>query len=179
MHKLIILDRDGVINFDSPNYIRTPEEWIAIPGSIEAIALLNNKGYKIAIATNQSGIGRGYYSYDTLSAIHNKLFTELNKVNGTIDKLVFCPHTPIDNCSCRKPKPGMLQEILQFFQISPSNSKVYFVGDSATDIAAAKAANCQPVLVRTGNGNVTIENISPKGDILIFDDLLAFAKSCV
>lgn len=177
MQKLIILDRDGVINFDSPDYIKSPDEWIAIPGSLEAISIINRKDYKVAIATNQSGIGRGYYSYDTLTAIHNKLFTALHAINGSIDKLVYCPHTPEDNCPCRKPKPGMLYEILAFFNLRPYNNNVYFVGDSSRDLAAAKAANCLPVLVRTGNGNATIEKLAPEEKIPIFDDLLAFAKS--
>ena len=177
MQKLIILDRDGVINHDSPDYIKTTDEWIAIPGSLEAIAIFNSKSYKVAIATNQSGIGRGYYDYDTLTSIHNKLFTSLKIVNGIIDKLVFCPHTPDDNCLCRKSKPGMLNEILQFFNLDPTINTVYFVGDSAIDIAAAKAANCQPVLVRTGNGDATFAKLSPDERIPVFKDLLAFAKS--
>lgn len=177
MQKLIILDRDGVINYDSPDYIKSPAEWIPIPGSLEAIALLNKKGYKVAIATNQSGVGRGYYDLETLSAIHNKLFSCLHAVNGTIDKLVFCPHVAEDNCLCRKPKPGMLNEILQFYRIDPVQHTVYYVGDSTTDITAAKAACCKLILVRTGNGEKTINNFPTKEPILIFNDLLTFANS--
>ncbi len=177
VNKLVILDRDGVINYDSPAYIKSPEEWIEIPGSMEAIALLNAKNFKVAIATNQSGIGRGYYNQATLDAIHNKLITSLQNANGKIDKLAICPHLPTDNCLCRKPKPGMFQEILSFFNIDPQQDTVYAVGDSARDIEAAVAANCQPILVRTGNGNATIEKLSTLASFPIFDNLLAFAKS--
>ena len=177
MHKLVILDRDGVINYDSPDYIKSPNDWVEIPGSMAAIALLNQKGFKVAIATNQSGIGRGYYSQETFAAIHNKLITTLKAANGKIDKLVFCPHIPEDNCLCRKPKPGMLEEILIFFNIDPKQNVVYFVGDSAIDIQAAKAAHCQPILVRTGNGEATIKKLAATEAVPVFDDLLAFAKS--
>lgn len=176
MTKLIILDRDGVINYDSPDYIKSPKEWIPIPGSLEAIALLNKHGYKIAIATNQSGIGKGYYTLATLAAMHAKLFNLLQLVNGVIDKLVFCPHVAADNCQCRKPKPGMLIEILAYYQLNPANNTVYYVGDSARDIAAAKAACCQPVLVTTGNGKKTLNSLQATEQIPVFADLLAFAN---
>ena len=177
MKKLIILDRDGVINYDSPNYIKTEEEWQAIPGSLEAIALLKQKAYQVAIATNQSGIGRGYYTLATFFAIQKKFESLLQATNGKIDKLVFCPHTPEDDCLCRKPKPGMLIEILSFFKIDPTKSTVYFVGDAITDIQAAKAANCQPILVRTGKDSATLEQLPPMEVIPVFNDLLAFVKS--
>lgn len=177
MTKLVILDRDGVINYDSPDYIKSPPEWIALPGSMEAIAILNQKNFKVAIATNQSGIGRGYYSQATFEAIHNKLIATLDTVNGKIDKLAYCPHITADNCFCRKPKPGMIIEILAFFNINPKHTTVYFVGDSITDLAAAQAAHCQPILVRTGNGCSTIKNLTALDNTPIFDDLLAFAQS--
>jgi D-glycero-D-manno-heptose 1,7-bisphosphate phosphatase len=178
MQKLVILDRDGVINYESPEYIKSPKEWRALPGSIQAIVILNKKGYKVAIATNQSGIGRGYYDHDMLAAIHNKLLSSVKTANGIIDKLVYCPHTPEDNCLCRKPKPGMLYEILQFFNLESMSNSVYFVGDSISDITAAKAAGCQPILVLTGNGgSATIAKLDPEEHIPVFVDLLEFAKS--
>jgi D-glycero-D-manno-heptose 1,7-bisphosphate phosphatase len=177
MSKLVILDRDGVINYDSSDYIKSPEEWLEIPGSLKAIALLNKKDFLVAIATNQSGIGRGYYSQETLYAIHKKFFTLLKKVHGKIDKLVFCPHTPKDNCLCRKPKPGMVFEILTYFNINPTHETVYFVGDSKIDMETAIASNCKPILVRTGNGNITIKDLPEANSIFVFDNLLAFAKS--
>ena len=171
--KLVILDRDGVINYDSPDYIKSVAEWRPIPGSIEAIAILKRLGFKLAIATNQSGIGRGLYSLDTFLAIQQQLSYLLEKVHARIDHTAYCPHTPEDNCACRKPKPGMLLELLNFFALDPSKSQVYFVGDSATDIAAAIAACCQPILVTTGKGKQTQQKLD--GTIPVYQDLLSFA----
>lgn len=167
MQKLIILDRDGVINFDSPNYIKTPEEWLPIPGSLEAIAILKQKGFMTAIATNQSGLGRKYFSTSTLNAIHRKLLQMVQEAGGDISHISYCPHLPDDNCSCRKPLPGLIFEIFAKLQISPSqiskdNTPIFVVGDSMRDLAAALAAGCQPILVLTGNGEKTKQQLPEK-----------------
>ena len=138
MIKLIALDRDGVINQDSPSYIKSPDEWEAIPGSLEAIAKLNQSGYKVIVVTNQSGIARGYYDLETLDAIHKKMLDQVTKAGGHIEQIFFCPHGPQDNCDCRKPKPGMLLQAAKKFKISPQ--EILMIGDSIRDIEAAK--NC-------------------------------------
>lgn len=153
--KLVILDRDGVINYDSDAYIRTPDEWQPIPGSLEAIAKLNTLGVKVAIATNQSGIGRGYYTEAILAEIHDKMLTELAAVGGKIDKIYYCPHIPDDHCECRKPKAKMLRDIARDFNIDYKVEQVAFVGDSLRDLQAARAAGCVGVLVETGRGEST------------------------
>ena len=148
MSKLIILDRDGVINEDSDDYIKSPEEFIPIEGSLGAIAQLNHAGYKVVIASNQSGLARGLFDLDTLNRMHDKLHTLLQHEGGHIDAIFFCPHHPDDDCHCRKPRPGMLQEISQRFRAEPS--EITFIGDTIGDIQAAQAANVQFMLVKTG-----------------------------
>ncbi len=145
MIKLILLDRDGVINYDSPDFIKSPDEWRDIPGSLEAIALLNKAGIKVAIASNQSGLARGYFTEKTLQKIHQKMLSELEKHGGHIDKIFYCPHGPNDNCECRKPKPGMLLEAFKYFNIT--SEEACFAGDSQRDIDAAKAAGCAAILI--------------------------------
>jgi len=175
--KLIILDRDGVINYDSDNYIKSPEEWIPIEGSLAAIAQLNKAGFLVAIATNQSGIARGFYSSDVLEAMHSKMHKLLKKVGGKIDYISYCPHGPDGGCACRKPKPGMLLEIAKHFSIEPE--KVTFIGDSRSDMQAAKSANMAFILVKTGKGEKTLaaETINGKNpDYAIYDSLQAFAS---
>ncbi len=172
--KLIILDRDGVINYDSEKYIKSPDEWLPIPDSLEAISLLNHKGFTISIATNQSGINRGYYSHETLSAIHEKMHDSLNAVDGIIDSVFYCPHTPDEQCSCRKPQPGLLLQIAKHYQITLTN--VPFVGDSYRDLEAAIAATCQPVLVKSGNGMETLQQ-QDLATTPVFNNLMDFAKS--
>ena len=157
-NKLIILDRDGVINHDSDHYIKSPEEWLPIDGSLEAIALLNKAGYKIGVATNQSGIARGYYDFTTLEAMHSKMQQLLKNHGGRIDYIAYCPHGPDDNCSCRKPKPAMLLEIAKHFSVNPET--VTFIGDTMSDMKAASAAEMQFALVRTGKGERTISSES-------------------
>ncbi|MES2203938.1 MAG: D-glycero-beta-D-manno-heptose 1,7-bisphosphate 7-phosphatase [Pseudomonadota bacterium] len=147
--KLIILDRDGVINYDSPDFIKSPEEWHAIPGSLEAIALLNKAGIKVAIASNQSGLARGYFTEDTLKKIHQKMLDELKKCGGHIDKIFYCPHGPHDDCACRKPKPGMLLQAFEYFNVKPEEA--CFAGDSQRDIDAASAAKCRAIYINTDN----------------------------
>jgi len=154
--RYIILDRDGVINYESSEYIKSPEEWRAIPGSLEAIATLNRAGYKVLIVTNQSGIARGYYDLATLSDIHEKLVRELAEVGGYIDEIFFCPHHPDEQCSCRKPRVGMLESITQKYPVKLSDT--FFIGDSLVDLQAAQTAGCIPLLVLTGNGHKTITN---------------------
>ncbi|MDH5610826.1 MAG: D-glycero-beta-D-manno-heptose 1,7-bisphosphate 7-phosphatase [Gammaproteobacteria bacterium] len=151
--KLIILDRDGVINQDSDDYIKSPDEWIPIPGSLEAIARLNRAGYIVAVVTNQSGLSRGYFELKDLSAMHRKMEVLLSEHGGQVDAVIYCPHGPKDGCDCRKPKPGMLREIGERFQVSLK--EVFFIGDSLSDIKAATVAGANPVLVRTGKGEKT------------------------
>lgn len=173
---LIILDRDGVINEDSDAYIKSPSEWIPVPHSPEAIALFNSFGIKIAVATNQSGLARGFYSEATLDLIHYTMQETLAKVNATIDSIFYCPHGPDDNCICRKPKPGLLKQISQFYQCQLKD--IPFVGDSMRDLEAAAAVGCLPVLVKTGKGKHTWEKYASQlpSNTLVFDNLMAFAQ---
>ncbi len=169
LHMLIILDRDGVINVDSEVYIKSPEEWIPIPGSLEKIAKLSQQGYKIAIATNQSGVARGLFDEMILASIHKKLQDALSQLGGHVDLIVYCPHHPDEGCACRKPKPGLLLNIAHYFQ--SDLRKAWFVGDSLVDIQAAKAVGCQAVLVKTGKGKKTLDALFDREDILVFEDL--------
>jgi len=148
--KLVLLDRDGVINFDSDNYIKTPEEWIPIPGSLEAIAAFNKAGIEVCIITNQSGIGRGFFDLKTLNAMHLKLDRLLKPLGGKIFHVYFCPHLPEDNCKCRKPSTGMLDSLEKDFNISLFN--VPFIGDSKKDLELAYLKHCLTILVKTGKG---------------------------
>lgn len=173
--KLIILDRDGVINHDSDNYIKSVDEFIPLPGSLEAIARLNQAGYRVAIATNQSGIARGYYTIDTLNAMHEKLVQELSAMGGAIDMIAFCPHGPDDACSCRKPKPGMYLEIARRFDMPLKDVPV--IGDSLRDLTAAQAVAAAPILVRTGKGERTIDKGLGLDGIPVYDDLAAAVEA--
>lgn len=152
---LVILDRDGVINQDSAQYIKSPAEWHALPGSLSAITQLNRAGAKVAVATNQSGIARGLFDTSTLDAIHTKMQTALAAVGGHIDYLVYCPHGPEANCACRKPEPGLYHQIAMHFGCSLNNVPV--VGDSPRDLAAAERVNAHPVRVLTGKGKQTAQ----------------------
>ena len=152
--KLVILDRDGVINQDSANFIKNPNEWIPLPGSLEAIALLNQHGFRVALATNQSGIARGLFDMVTLNAIHDKMHKALAQVGGRIDALFYCPHSADDNCECRKPKSKMIEDIGRRFSIDLAH--VPAVGDSLRDLQAYDGAGCQPILVRSGKGEETL-----------------------
>ena len=174
--KLIILDRDGVINYDSDQYIRSPEEWRPIPGSLEAIARLNHAGFRVVVATNQSGLGRGLFDTATMVAIHDKLHKALSQIGGRIDAVFFCPHTAESDCDCRKPKPGMLTEIGGRFGVDLTG--VPCIGDSLRDLQAAEAVGAQPILVLTGKGEKTLrEGKFPKNTV-IFPDL-AFAATAL
>ncbi len=168
--KVIILDRDGVINKDSDDYIKSVEEWTPIPGSLEAIARLCHSGYKVAIATNQSGLSRGLFTIQALNEIHHKLHRSLDRLGCHIDAIVYCPHGPDDHCQCRKPKPGMLQQIGDLFAIDLST--VFFVGDSLRDVISAQAVNAIPILVRTGKGERTLASHPELNtEIPVFDNL--------
>lgn len=151
--KLIILDRDGVINFDSDQFIKSPEEWKPIPGSLEAIARLNQADYRVVVATNQSGIGRGLFDMPMLNAIHNKMHKSCALVGARIDAVFFCPHTADSHCQCRKPKAGMLEEIAARYNTSLAG--VPAVGDSLRDLQAASTMGALPYLVLTGKGMKT------------------------
>lgn len=153
--KLIILDRDGVINHDSDAFIRSPEEWVPLPGSLDAITRLGRAGYRVVVATNQSGVARGLFDLGTLGAIHAKMHQAVAGAGGRIDAIFFCPHGPEADCTCRKPRPGMLLEILQRFRAAPA--EVHAIGDSLRDLQAAHAAGCRPVLVLTGKGQRTMQ----------------------
>lgn len=174
--KLLILDRDGVINEDSDAYIKSVEEWIPIPGSIEAIARLSKAGWTVAIATNQSGIARGYYDIATLDAMHARLRALVTEQGGEVGLIVYCPHGPDEGCDCRKPKPGMLRTIASHYAVDLAG--VWFVGDSKGDLEAALADDSQPVLVMTGKGRKTRSGSIPAGT-LIFDDLAAIAAELI
>lgn len=170
MFKLIVLDRDGVINEDSPYYIRSPEAWRAIPGSLSAIAKLGRHGYTVAIATNQSGVARGYFTADTLGLIHQKMLSQIADAGGRLEAsdIFVCPHGPEEQCACRKPQPGLLLQAAKQFNIDPAD--ILMIGDSMSDILAAWACGARAILVKTGKGLKTLksENVL---DILAYTDL--------
>ncbi len=151
--KLAILDRDGVVNYDSAAFIKTPEEWRPIPGALEAIARLNQAGYHVVIATNQSGVGRGLFEMATLNAIHDKMHRALAEVGGRLDAVFFCPHAQDAGCNCRKPRAGLLDEIARRFNMTLEGVPV--VGDAQRDLEAAAAVQGRPILVLTGKGQKT------------------------
>lgn len=173
--KLIILDRDGVINYDSDQFIKSPQEWRPIEGSMEAIALLNQWGWRVVVATNQSGVGRGLFDMDTLAAIHDKMHRTVAQAGGRIDAIFFCPHAADSKCTCRKPKPGMLLEIAERFNVDLEDVPV--VGDSLRDLQSAVAVGAQPVLVRTGKGEKTEADPGVPPGTRIHDNLAAFARA--
>ncbi len=166
--KYVLLDRDGVINYDSDDYIKSPEEWIPIDGSLEAIALLNQHGYKVAVISNQSGIGRGFYSLATLNAMHDKMRRLLAEKDGKIEAIYFCPHAPNEHCLCRKPKTGLLELFSRENNYPLKN--IFFVGDSLSDMKAAEAVSALPLLVKTGKGLKTLSE-NPYLTIPIFNNL--------
>jgi D-glycero-D-manno-heptose 1,7-bisphosphate phosphatase len=167
----IILDRDGVINYDSEAYIKSPDEWIPIPHSLKAIADLNRAGFKVIVATNQSGVARGYYDLETLDKIHHKFKIALASEGGEIQDIFFCPHHPDEGCLCRKPKPGMLQDIQKKYALNLA--KTFFIGDSFSDVQAAQAAGCKPLLVLTGKGQLALAKNPEVATIARFADLAA------
>ncbi len=174
--RLIVLDRDGVINHDSDQFIKSPDEWTPIPGSLEAIARLNQAGYRVVVATNQSGIGRGLFDIGTLNAIHNKMHRALAQVGGRIDAVFFCPHTGDSQCECRKPRAGMLQEIGRRFGVDLTG--VPALGDGLRDLQAAETVGAQPMLMLTGKGEKTLRVGGFPANTVIFPDL-AFAAAAL
>ena len=175
--KLAILDRDGVINFDSAQFIKSPGEWRPIPGSIEAIARLNQNGYRVAVATNQSGIGRGLFDMATLNAINDKMMEMVFRQGGRIDALFFCPHTAAEECNCRKPRTGMLEEIAARFHTELKGVPV--IGDSLKDLQAAEAVGGQPILVLTGKGQRTQAEGSLPKKTVVFESLADAARHLI
>ncbi len=182
--KLIILDRDGVINHDRDDYVKSADEYIPIEGSISAIARLNKAGFTVVVATNQAGLARGKFELEDLEAMHAKLTRLVEEGGGEIGAIFYCPHHPDDNCKCRKPKPGMLDAIEAEFNTSVESS--YFVGDSLRDLQAAVQKGCKPLLVKTGNGVRTLAQLAVPGlqtnlpaidaeQVQVFDDLSAAA----
>jgi D-glycero-D-manno-heptose 1,7-bisphosphate phosphatase len=167
--QLVILDRDGVINEDSADYIKSPEEWIPIPGSLEAIARLHHAGWHVVVATNQSGIARKLFDPDILMRIHEKMHRSVSDAGGQIEAIFFCPHGPNDNCSCRKPRPGLFLDIAHRLRISLHG--VPTIGDSLHDLQASQAAGANPILVRTGKGNGTLIAHSSSIDVPVYDNL--------
>ncbi len=174
--KLIVLDRDGVINYDSDEFIKSPDEWIPIPGSLEAIARLSHAGYRVVVATNQSGIGRGLFDISTLNAIHNKMHRALAVAGGRIDAVFFCPHSGDSQCECRKPRAGMLREIGSRFGVDLTG--VPALGDSLRDLQAAEVVGAQPMLMLTGKGEKTLRDGGFPSNTVIFPDL-AFAATAL
>lgn len=159
--KLIVLDRDGVINQDSAEYIKSPDEWIPLPGSLEAIARLNEAGWRVVVATNQSGLARGYFSMEILNAIHGKMRRLLHQAGGMVDAIFICPHGPDEGCDCRKPAPGLFRDIAQRYDVDLNG--VPAVGDSLRDLQAGAQVGCAPWLVLTGNGDSTARKPLPPG----------------
>ena len=171
---LVILDRDGVINHDAERHIRSPEEWLPITGALEAIARLNHAGFRVAVATNQSGLSRKYFDIETLCRIHKKMQRMLSDLGGSIEAIFFCPHTPKDQCECRKPKPGMLINIASHLRVSLEG--VAFIGDSQRDLEAGQAVGARSILVRTGNGSKTEPQVE---SIEVFDNLATAADHLI
>jgi D-glycero-D-manno-heptose 1,7-bisphosphate phosphatase len=173
--KLVILDRDGVINYDSDAYIKSPEEWKPIPGSLDAIARLTQAGYQIAVATNQAGVGRGLFEMATLNAIHDKMHRAVGLAGGRIDAVFYCPHAREANCGCRKPKTGLYEEIGRRFGTSLKN--VPCIGDAQRDLEAAATVGGQPMLVLTGKGEMTKREGGLPPGTLVFRNLAEAVKS--
>jgi len=175
--KLVILDRDGVINEDSDEYIKTLVEWKPIPGSIDAMARLYHAGFKLVVATNQSGIARGYYSHNTLASMHDRLQALLAERGAKIDALFYCPHGPDDACDCRKPKPGLLVRAQQSLGLSLAG--VPAIGDSQRDLDAAAAVGARPILVKTGKGAVTLAKMGAHPTVPVYENLSAAADALI
>lgn len=173
--KLVILDRDGVINRESRAFIKSTEEWKPLPGSLEAISRLHQAGFTVVVATNQSGIGRGLFDHAMLAAINHKMQEAVRSEGGEIAAVFYCPHTPDDGCTCRKPKSGLFEQIRSRFDVDLTD--VPAIGDSLRDLDAAITAGALPMLVRTGNGNKTEKMLDAENEVTVFDDLSAAADS--
>lgn len=175
--KLVILDRDGVINTDSDQFIKTPDEWKPIPGSLEAIAHLTHSGFRVVVCSNQSGVGRGLLDMAALNAINDKMYKALAQFGGRIDALFYCPHPAEANCACRKPRPGMFEDIAKRFNVSLTG--VPSVGDSLRDMQASAATGCRPILVLTGKGRKTQAAGGLPEGTQVFDDLAAAVRAII
>ena len=175
--QLVILDRDGVINEDSDEYIKSVDEFVPLPGSLAAIARLNRAGYTVAVATNQSGVGRGLFDLATLGAMHDKLQRLLAKEGGKVDRIFFCPHTPDGACDCRKPLPGLMQQIAAHYKTPLTDVPV--IGDSLRDLEAARAVGARPLLVKTGKGQRTLAAGEGLDDVPVYADLAAAVDGLV
>lgn len=174
--RLVVLDRDGVINEDSAEFVKSPAEWKPIAGSLEAIAVLTRAGYTVAVATNQSGIGRKLMPRCAVEAIHETMRARAAAAGGAIDRVVYCPHRPEEGCACRKPAPGMLRALAAHYGLSLAGVPV--IGDSERDLAAARAVGARPVLVRSGNGRSTEAALTARGEAVeTYDDLAAAARA--
>jgi D-glycero-D-manno-heptose 1,7-bisphosphate phosphatase len=171
--KLVILDRDGVINADSDQHIKSPEEWQPIAGSLEAIARFTQAGFHVVVATNQSGVGRRLFDMATLNAVHDKMHKAVSQLGGRIDAVFFCPHAQDAGCACRKPQPGMLLEIAERFNVALAGLPA--IGDSLRDLQAASAAGARPILVLTGKGERTRKEGGLPAGTEIYQDLAAAA----
>lgn len=178
--KLVILDRDGVINQESRAYIKSPAEWLPLPGSLEAIAKFTQANYLVFVTTNQSGVGRGYFDLDMLQAIHNKMLHAVTELGGKIDKIYYCPHLPDAGCNCRKPKTGMFDQLATDYNLDLAEIKPPYIGDSLRDMQVAQATGCKFYLTTSsgGDGHETLEKLSAdqKQQITIVHDLAAAAE---
>jgi len=176
--KLVVLDRDGVLNYDSDGFIKSPAEWRPIDGSLDAIALLNRHGFTVAVASNQSGLARQLFDRRALDAIHRKMRRAVQKTGGRIDRIVCCPHHPDDGCDCRKPAPGLLRRLARHYRMSLEG--VPAVGDAERDLAAAAAVGARPILVLTGKGRATRDALARRGEhVETYADLRAAAAALV
>ena len=177
--RLVILDRDGVINQDSDDFIKSPDEWKPIKGSMEAIANMYRAGYHIVVITNQSGIGRKLFSTDTLNQIHKKMLQNIHEHGGEIEAIFYCPHKPDDGCLCRKPNPDMFIDMAVRLNITLESTPA--VGDSIRDLQAAIGAGAIPILVKTGKGKQSFKELEQRGleDVMVFDDLLQFSEALI
>ena len=173
--RLLLLDRDGVINQESPDYIKSPDEWRPIPGSLAAIARLASAGFRVAVTTNQSGVGRGLFSEEVLGDIHRKMLSEVEQAGGRIDRIFYCPHGPDEGCDCRKPRPGLIYQAIEALPCQRSN--IVLIGDTLRDLEAAQAADIQAFLVRTGKGAATEKDLPQGLAAGVYDDLAAAANA--
>jgi D-glycero-D-manno-heptose 1,7-bisphosphate phosphatase len=175
--KLVVLDRDGVVNRESADFIRTPDEWIPLPGSLDAIRDLTQAGFTVVVATNQSGVGRGYFTPATLESIHRKMTTAVEAAGGRIAGIFVCPHAPDADCDCRKPRPGLLRQIEASFGASLAGRPV--IGDAERDVRAAQAVAARAILVRTGNGRDAERFLRPEDRVQVYDDLAAATRDLI
>lgn len=179
--KLVVLDRDGVVNVESDRYVKSPEEWQPIPGSLEAIADLCAHGFEVFVVSNQSGIGRGLLTEDALAAIHAKMREAVERVGGSLRGVYYCPHRPDEGCRCRKPAPGLLERVESESRCSLAGAP--FIGDKLSDVAAARAVGARPILVRTGHGSAAARALATEpgteGAVEVYADLAAAVRRLV